>query len=409
MRGSSGRDARGCGGDARLSIRFGIYVDAVYRVTERTGEKRVSADPVDSAFLLFAVEVGRAFERIVLFGRTVRGDAPPEYLPLEAVEVVELPYYGSLRELGGLARTSAVTVRELWRGLRRVDAVWVFGPHPFALALVLLAVARRKRVVLGVRQDTVAYYRGRLPSSHWRPFMLAAHALDLSYRLLSRAVRTTVVGSEIGRRYGDRPSVLPMTVSLVRADDVVPHPPERDWTERIELLSVGRLEPEKNPLLLVDALAVLEREYPGRFRLTWLGDGRLRNDFGRRAAELHVAHLVDLRGFVPFGPELLAFYRSAHVFVHVSLTEGVPQVVTEALASGTPVVATDVGGVAASLEHGRAGLLVPPLDAAALVRGILTIVEDEDLRRDLVGRGLELARMRTLDSEAERVALFIRG
>jgi glycosyltransferase involved in cell wall biosynthesis len=343
----------------------------------------------------------------VLFGRTLRDDAPPEYLPLVGVDVVALPYYGSLRELGGFASASAGTIRAFWRGLRRVDAVWVFGPHPFALALVALATARRKRVILGVRQDTVAYYRGRLPSRRWRPFVVAAHGLDVCYRLLARAVKTTVVGSDIARRYGTRPSVLPMTVSLVRPNDVVPHPPEREWTGTIDLLAVGRLEPEKNPLLLIDALATLERERPGRFRLMWLGEGRLRDGVRRRAAELEISHIIELPGFVPFGPELLALYRSAHVFVHVSLTEGVPQVLTEALASGTPLVATDVGGVAAALEHGGAGVLVPPGDVAALVRGILKIVDDEHLRDAVVRRGLEVARGRTLDTEAARVARFI--
>lgn len=358
---------------------------------------------------MFAVEVGRAFDRVVLFGRTLRGQAPPEYLPLVNVDVVELPYYTSIRDLRAFARATAPTIRRLWRGLGDVDAVWAFGPHPFALAFVLFAIVRKKRVVLGVRQDTLAYYRQRLPSRSWAPLLPVAYGLDVCYRILSRALKTTVVGPEIARRYGERDSVLPMTVSLVRADDVVPHPPRREWTETISLLAVGRLEPEKNPLLLVDALGRLEREYPGRFRLTWLGDGQLRNAVLRRAADLGISDLLDLRGFIRFGPELLALYRSAHIFVHVSLTEGVPQVLTEALAAGTPIVATDVGGVAEALEHGQAGVLVPPDDLAALVRGILEVVVDERLRGSLIRRGLEAARARTLEAEAARVARFIRS
>jgi glycosyltransferase involved in cell wall biosynthesis len=119
--------------------------------------------------------------------------------------------------------------------------------------------------------------------------------------------------------------------------------------------------------------------------------------------------VLDLRGFIPFGPGLLEVYRSAHVFVHVSITEGVPQVLMEALASGTPVVATDVGGVAEALQHGQAALLVPPRDIRALVDAILKLVDDERLRGDLIRRGLDLARTRTLESEALRVARFIRG
>lgn len=345
----------------------------------------------------------------MLFGRTLRGETPPEYFPLANVDVVELPYYASVRSLSAFARASVPTIRRLWRGLRDMDVVWVFGPHPFALAFVLLAIVRRKRVVLGVRQDTLAYYRERLPSRSWTPLLPLAYGLDACFRTLSRTLKTTVVGPEIARRYGEGDSILPMTVSLVRQDDVLLHPPLREWTGTINLLTVGRLEPEKNPLLLVDALGRLEREYPRRFRLSWLGDGQLRNVVLRRAAELGISDLLDLRGFIRFGPELLALYRSAHVFVHVSLTEGVPQVLTEALAAGTPIVATDVGGVADALEQGQAGLLVPPRDLAGLVGGILALVEDESLRGRLVRRGLEVARARTLEAEAARVARFIRS
>jgi glycosyltransferase involved in cell wall biosynthesis len=400
--------ARRCGGELFLSHRLGIYVDTVFHVEEAAGGLRVSADPVDGAFLLFAREVGARLDGVVFFGRTLRGEKPADYVPLRDVDLVELPHYESLRALATVVRAMSGTITAFWRGLGRVETIWVFGPHPFSLFLVSLALARRRRIVLGVRQDTILYYRWRLPSRRWTPFLLAARGLDAAYKLLAHRVKTTVVGPEIAKRYGlARRTVLPMTVSLIRAGDVIPEAASRDWNGTIELLSVGRLEPEKNPLLLVDALARLERERPGRYRLTWFGQGRLRDAVLAHAKEMEVAHVLDLRGFVSFGPHLLAFYRSAHVFVHVSLTEGVPQVLIEALASGTPIVATDVGGVAATLDHGRAGLLVPPQDAGAVAAAVLQMTDDEELRTHMVRRGVELARGRTLEAEADRVARFM--
>jgi glycosyltransferase involved in cell wall biosynthesis len=162
-------------------------------------------------------------------------------------------------------------------------------------------------------------------------------------------------------------------------------------------------------LLLVEALAGLQRARPGGYRVKWAGVGPLADAVRQRADELGVGDRVELLGYVPFGPELLRLYRSAHALLHVSLTEGVPQVLVEALASGTPIVATDVGGVGAALEHGRAGLLVPPSDADALIAAVLRLADDEELRNRLVARGLELARERTLEAEAERVASFLRN
>jgi glycosyltransferase involved in cell wall biosynthesis len=199
-----------------------------------------------------------------------------------------------------------------------------------------------------------------------------------------------------------------MTESVVREDEVARGPREQDWTGELRLLTVGRLDVEKNPILLVEALGALERTRPGGYRVIWVGGGPMDEEVRLRASELGVADRFELRGWVPFGPELLEIYRRAHLFVHVSLTEGVPKVLIEALGSAIPIVATDVGGVRALLDGGRAGLLVPPSDLEALVGAIQQLAEDEELRERLVARGLELGRSLTLEAQAERVARFIR-
>jgi glycosyltransferase involved in cell wall biosynthesis len=386
--------------------RLGIYVDAVFHVDGRN--ERVRVDPVDYAFLLFAAEVGERFDRLVLFGRTKAGVAPPDSVPLDGVDVARLPHYDSLRDFGGVVRAGRGTLRGLNRGLSRVDVVWVLGPHPYGFALIGLAFLRGKRVVLGVRQDTIGYYRNRLASRGSRPLLGAVWTMDALYRLLARRVKTTVVGQRLARRYGGgHGRVLPMNVSLMRSADVVKASTVRDWGGTIELLTVGRLEPEKNPLLLIDALAQLEAERPRRYRLTWLGQGQLRDQVEERARALRVEHALEIRGFIPHGPALFELYRSAHIFVHVSLTEGVPQVLFEALASGTPIVATDVGDVTTVLADGAAGLLVEPRSVDALVAAIRALTDDVDLRNRLVGRGLELAAATSLEAESERVARFI--
>ncbi|MCC6223267.1 MAG: glycosyltransferase [Thermoleophilia bacterium] len=385
--------------------RLGVYVNVVYRVV---GNRDGASVSTDRAFLLFANEVGRRLGGTVLFGRTIRAERPSDYVFPPGVELAELPHYESLHHLGQVARAFVWSISGIWRGLARVDAVWVFGPNPFSFLFIVLALARRRRVVLGVRQDTMTYTRTRLRGGFWKLALAPMTVMDWSYRMLARRVPTTVVGSQLARAFGDRPSVLPMVVSLVREADIAAAPP-RDYSGQVGLLTVGRLDPEKNPLLLVEALAALERTRPGRFRLTWVGRGPLEAAVHARARELGVDRLISLHGYVPFGPELLGLYRAAHAFVHVSLTEGVPQVLIEAMASATPVVATDVGGVSDLLEGGTAGLLVPPADPDALVGALLRLSDEPALRDSLVARGLELASRLTFEAEAERVAAFVRG
>jgi glycosyltransferase involved in cell wall biosynthesis len=198
-------------------------------------------------------------------------------------------------------------------------------------------------------------------------------------------------------------------VNLTSERDIPSTPPDRAWETPVRLLTVGRIEPEKNPLLLAEVLAKLERAQPGRFAATWVGSGRLSRELREHAERLGVGERLELPGFVAHGPQLRERYERADAFVHISLTEGVPGVIVEALACGLPTVATDVGGVRAATADGDAALLVPPSDAGALAEAVLALDADPERRYHLAERGLHLARERSLEVEAERVATFIGG
>jgi hypothetical protein len=120
--------------------RLGIYVDDVYRIG---GDGRISSD---RAFLLFACEVGRRFDRLTVFGRAVRSPTPADYRLQPEVELIGLPHYDDLKAVRAVARASGGTARAMWRGLAQTDTVWIFGPHPFGYLLLVLALLRRKRV-----------------------------------------------------------------------------------------------------------------------------------------------------------------------------------------------------------------------------------------------------------------------
>jgi glycosyltransferase involved in cell wall biosynthesis len=167
---------------------------------------------------------------------------------------------------------------------------------------------------------------------------------------------------------------------------------------------VGRLEAEKNPLLLADVLAELNRERP-RWRLAICGEGGMAAELQARLESLGVADQAELLGYVPFGDELTALYRSSHVLLHVSWTEGLPQVLLESFAAGLPVVGSDVGGIREAV--GDAAILVAPGNAQASAQEVGQIADNETDRRRLIEAGLDYAAEHTVEIETARVARFL--
>ena len=138
------------------------------------------------------------------------------------------------------------------------------------------------------------------------------------------------------------------------------------------------------------------------------GEGPARAGAAATACEaLGVADAAELKGYVPLDGGLLDAYRDAHAFLHVSWTEGLPQVLFEAFAARLPVVATAVGGVAAFA--GEAALLAQPGDAVAPAAHLTRLAADPTLRATLIRAGLELVRGHTIEREQARAAAFLAG
>src|SRR5919112_143016 len=101
------------------------------------------------------------------------------------------------------------------------DDVWVIGPVPTSIPVAVLGLARKKRLVLGVRRNLPVYVRHRLGGKRWAPTLGAAYVLEALFRLLARRIPTVAVGADLTRLYsGGRAPVLELTVSLVSEADV---------------------------------------------------------------------------------------------------------------------------------------------------------------------------------------------
>jgi glycosyltransferase involved in cell wall biosynthesis len=383
-------------------MRLGVYSDMAYRCDD-------GGVSCGRAFVRFLEGLAARVDELVVFGRLdPEPGRAPYALSAPGLRFVPLPWYPRVTSLGGQVRALGPTLRVFSASLPRLDAVLVFGPHPVALALALAARAGSKPLVLGVRQNYPGYIRNRVPSRAWAWAPAAAAGLELGFRALARSAPTVAVGDELARRYAGGAPVLTTAFSLVRRDEVVPieQPLAREWDGALRVLSVGRLDPEKNPLLLLDVMERL-RSHDARWRLTVAGDGPLRLALAAAIRARGLADAVELAGEVPNGRPLWQLYGDSHVLLHVSLTEGLPQVLLEAMAVGVPIVATAVGGVPAALGHGQRGVLVPPADAGAAAAALERLAARPALREQLIRAGRAYALDQTLERQLDRLAAFV--
>lgn len=373
-------------------MRLAAYTDYVYK--QRDGHVYAQR-----AFALFLARLGGAVDSLAITGRLDPEPGESYYRLPDEVEFVPLPHYASLASPLSALPAMAGSLGRFWKLLGRVDGAWLLGPYPLSFVFVLLAALRGKRVFLGVRQDWPTYVKSRHPSS--RPLQFVAWLMEAGWRALARLYPVVVVGPELARNYAAARAVLPVTVSMVDEADIAP--PRTEAEPGFTVLSVGRLETEKNPLLLADVLAGLRARDP-RWRLVVAGEGPMRAELEERLASLGVADGADLLGYVPVDAGLHDLYRTADFFLHVSWTEGLPQVLFEAFAARLPIVATAVGGVPDAA--GDAALLVPPGDAGAAVDALTRLGNDSVLRARLVESGVERVRQHTTAAEIGKVARF---
>ncbi|MDH3692117.1 MAG: TIGR03088 family PEP-CTERM/XrtA system glycosyltransferase [Gammaproteobacteria bacterium] len=144
--------------------------------------------------------------------------------------------------------------------------------------------------------------------------------------------------------------------------------------------TVSRMHAVKDPLNLVNAFISLNKRSPSlarTVRLVMIGDGPLRKSVLSLLDEAELSNLAWVPGLRDDVPRIL---RALDVFIQPSLAEGVSNTILEAMASGVPVIATDVGGNSELLSDGVTGMIVDRANATALSCAIEKYVNDPNMR-----------------------------
>jgi glycosyltransferase involved in cell wall biosynthesis len=154
------------------------------------------------------------------------------------------------------------------------------------------------------------------------------------------------------------------------------------------LLFVGRIIREKGITELAQSFIKIAKRYPD-LDLLMIGEENEKKKLRDIFQSASISHRVHFKGIISH-KEVAYYMKAADVLVHPSWSEGLPNVIMEAMACSLPVVASDVGGIPEVLINGVTGLSVPAKDSEKLTAAISEMLDNEQLRGSCVHRAHEL-------------------
>jgi glycosyltransferase involved in cell wall biosynthesis len=248
------------------------------------------------------------------------------------------------------------------------------------------------------------YFKGRLPKELLRRAYSAALPFVPSIRRMSKRARMCLVSNResarILQRAGARNIELAIDCGLPDgyAHDATP---ARASSKQLQLLWAGRFEHRKALPLALEALAQTAADT----KLIVAGDGPLKSQWDRLAAELGVADRVEFVGSVPWST-MSRLFRESHAFVFTSLRDRFGTVVLEAMAHGLPILTLDHNGVACFVPDAggiRVPVTVPEQTVAELAAGMERLAASPAEREQMGAAALAYARTRTWRTRAQEL------
>ena len=366
----------------------------------------------EGSFSRYVESLAQFVDEVVLVVPERTEPFPGEAYRLRAVNarLCPLPFWDRLPLF---YRALPTALRRVWRELPRCDLVNIRIPTPLGLFAYMLAKARRRPIFLVVVGDLAGVAQSvRVDSLKRAAYWVYLQIEERLQEWMVAGAPSFVNGQALYAKYArpDRNVLLTTTSTLADADVWDRSDPLADDHRPIRLLTVSRVDPRKGLRFLPAAVAdLVARGHDVTLDIVGPVVGTLgaeeRARVEREAAQRGVGERIKFVGPRTL-PEVLRIAREHDVFVLPTLPgEGVPRVLLEAMASGLPIVVSNVAGVPTLVQHEVNGLLIPPAEPPAIAAALDRLIRDADLRRRLIATGYRAARAHTADAHARKIAL----
>lgn len=358
----------------------------------------------EGSFARYVDSIAPYFDRVILAVPVF--EIPPtsgSRLRAANVTLAPLPYFPGPRQF--YPQLLAVRSR-LSQWVDQCDVIHLRVPSPAAIFAFRLAAARRKPIFLLVVGD----YQALLPHLGYRgvkKFLFARYVAfeEWAVRYMTRRALTFANGAALCAKHERHGAKVHETKTTTLSVADVASRTDTCAGPRIRLLCVSRIDPRKGLRSLPEVVSAL---VAARHDVTLDIVGPTIGLIGESekaaivsaAYRLGVADRVHLPGAVALD-QLLPLYRDFDLFVLPTRPgEGIPRVLLEAMASGLPIVTTDVSGISSLITNGDNGMLIPEGSTVAMVDGLQSLITTPSLRQRLIQGGYATARAHTLERQA---------
>jgi glycosyltransferase involved in cell wall biosynthesis len=279
----------------------------------------------------------------------------------------------------GRLRRYLMQIPTLWKMVGEADLVCVDIPNESGFLAALICGIRRKPLVTQILGEWELASRIGKPRgfSTWVKSK-AAKMMTVATVRCSRLIFTQGNNLYVQLKRHNQGAFKASMVHSTLTDGSFYLREWKSYHSPVRLLSVGGLVPLKRADIVLDALLILKSL---GVAVEWwcVGDGSERSRLERTAKRLGIDTLVRFCGYVPLGSSLFSLYRQTDIFVHPSMSEGVPHALLEAMANSLPVVTTSAGGIPGVVRDGVEAIIVPPGNAQILAAAVMRLIRDPEL------------------------------
>ena len=292
------------------------------------------------------------------------------------------------------------TIFEIWKLRKHFDILHVHQANEAAFFAVLACRLLGKRILIKVANSGETSDYNQLVKS--RGGTLARRFWDV----ISDADCFVCINDLIPKELVSRNVQPEKLVKIPNGVEILPPPgnsaaatPKMDAfmetalaPDRVTVIFVGKLYFQKGVDTLLEAWKLVERDHPGKSQLLILGDGPRKGELAGTALEagfFDSGSVIFSRGWIE---TIDPFHEIADLLVLPSRSEGMPNVVLEAMSNGVPVVVSKIPGCTNLVVDGEIGVIVEPENPRSLAEGLSRLISDETMRRTMGQKAREAAR-----------------